>query len=55
MKSVPGFTEVTTRSKSEVAELIQLSDEEDSQQAYQNSCRSIGRENGGEVKDFDSF
>lgn len=41
---------MTKGSKSEVVELIQLPDEEDSRQANQNSCRSIGRGNMDQIK-----
>lgn len=50
VKSTTGITNLNNGSKSEVVELMQLSDGEDSQQAYQNSCRSIGRQNIHERK-----
>lgn len=50
VKSTPGITNLNNGSKSDFVEQMQLSDGEDSQQAYQNSCRSIGRQNIDELK-----
>lgn len=50
VKSATGITNLNNGSKSEVVELMQLSDGEDSQKAYQNACRSIGRQNIDELK-----